>query len=350
MTMNKLDDNSKDRDYFVLTPQIVWALCETPAEFTLWNVVKMIAGETGECWVGTNDLATLAMCSKPTVIAARKRLLEIGLLNGEMRKHNKHSDNAVWHLSIPNLWKQNIEWRDEHNKLKGTDGRIEFKEQQKAARKALNTQVSTDEIVPLGGGQNIDKGGGQNIDQGVVNILTRGSKKIDREEEPAKKNHFKKNHETNKGDMRNISQSKSEPVRENLDPYGDEIPRNYNKYDPLFQEIRMRLFGTPSNLQGQERVMWEQLLRRIVADRGFIDWMRWQSENNSNGKTFKFFYTAVMNETHYAQWQAGEFVSKSELPDVLKMRRSAPKRYSPLDEIIDAQAGGDDAIEVFNSI
>ena len=113
-------DNT-DRKYFVLTPRLVWAKCENVYQYALWNIVKGIAGDDGECYVGTRMLAELSMMSVGKVVEARKALLEKGLLLGEIRKRFKQN---IWHLRIPDLWPENIQWAQAHLTLKE---RLEYK-------------------------------------------------------------------------------------------------------------------------------------------------------------------------------------------------------------------------------
>ena len=110
MSGQRLSDDSGDKKYFVISPQIVWALCQDPYEYTLWSVVKMVAGDAGECFLTTGDLASLSMMSTGKVSTCRKRLLEIGLLKGSLHKDPNYPQ-PVWHLSIPDLWSQNVSWR-----------------------------------------------------------------------------------------------------------------------------------------------------------------------------------------------------------------------------------------------
>lgn len=110
MGNNRLDDQGADRKYFTIVPNIVWALALDTYEFTLWSVVKMIAGEDGECYVGTEDLAAMAMMSTGKLSQCRKRLLEAGLLAGGIRRDPGYTQ-AVWHLTIPDLWQRNLEVR-----------------------------------------------------------------------------------------------------------------------------------------------------------------------------------------------------------------------------------------------
>lgn len=123
----KIIDNSSDRKYFTLVNRIVWAKCRSPFDYTLWATIKMIAGEEGECFLSTPDLATLAMMSAGKVSECRKYLIGVGLLVGEMRR-DPGFQQSVWHLRIPDLWKESIEWAEQHGSLKK---RVEFKREQR---------------------------------------------------------------------------------------------------------------------------------------------------------------------------------------------------------------------------
>lgn len=129
--MNKVSDESRSRNYFNQVPQIVWALSRSPQDYTLWNVIYMVAGEDGECYLGTEDLAELAMMSVGKVSDCRQYLLAVGLLKGE-RKKVDNSQNMVWHLSIPDIWEENIRWRKTIDSLKD---RVKFKRYIHAALK-----------------------------------------------------------------------------------------------------------------------------------------------------------------------------------------------------------------------
>ena len=120
---NRIRDESNDKKYFIMTPQLVLALCKDPYEFALWNVVKMIAAEKGECYLSTPDLAEMAMMSTGKASQCRKSLIENGLLLGEVRRDPGYPQ-PVWHLRVPDLWEENIAWRKEHDSIQS---RIEFR-------------------------------------------------------------------------------------------------------------------------------------------------------------------------------------------------------------------------------
>ena len=124
----KLKDKSGDRKYFIITPQLVWALSRTPYDYALWDVVKMIAGEDGECMLATEDLATLAMMSVGKLVDCRDYLRRQGLLEGEIRRDPGYPQ-PVWHLRIPDLWAANLAWRRELGDL--LKDRILYKRRQR---------------------------------------------------------------------------------------------------------------------------------------------------------------------------------------------------------------------------
>ena len=121
---NVVSDESNDKKYFIIVPQIVLALCRTPYDYTLWSVVKMIAGEYGECILSTPDLAKLSMMSVGKVSDSRAYLLATGLLEGKRYREPAYTQ-SVWHLRIPDIWLKNIEWRQIYDALKD---RVELKE------------------------------------------------------------------------------------------------------------------------------------------------------------------------------------------------------------------------------
>ena len=115
---NRAEGESPDRAYYVMTPHLVLAACEDPYQLALWTVIKMIAGEEGQCTLGTADLAALAMMSTGKCQQARAELLRLGLIEGRLYRDEGHP-RAVWHLRIPDLWPANIDWRQGHDSLRG---------------------------------------------------------------------------------------------------------------------------------------------------------------------------------------------------------------------------------------
>jgi len=142
MAENIIEDESNDDKYFVLTPRVVWALCGDPYEYTFWCIVKDIAGKKRQCIISTPDLATLTMMSTGKAQQVRASLIEKGLLKGRIVKDPGYPQ-AVWHLSIPDLWKVNVEWSERFLAIRD---RIEYKSKQASDRKELSCGESSKEL------------------------------------------------------------------------------------------------------------------------------------------------------------------------------------------------------------
>lgn len=124
----RVKDESNDKKYFIITPRIVKAYSRNSHDFALWDTIKDIAGESGECYLNTGQLAILSGISTGQVSLSRRYWIKIGFLKGEIRKDPGYSQ-AVWHLSIPDLWAKNIEWCEKHLKIAD---RIEFRKAHKS--------------------------------------------------------------------------------------------------------------------------------------------------------------------------------------------------------------------------
>ena len=128
MTQVQISDTSSDRKYFTVTPQLVWAMARTPYDKVLWDVIKGIAGDDGECILSREDLAALAMMSTGQVSRCCKYLMSVGLLYGKFKRDPGYPQ-PVWHFRIPNLWKANVAWAEEHLSIAS---RVAWKKQQPA--------------------------------------------------------------------------------------------------------------------------------------------------------------------------------------------------------------------------
>ena len=113
---NQLTDTGAEHKYFSQVPRIVWAKSRNVYDMVLWTVIRDIAGENGECYVPTADLAKLAMMSVGILVESRHYLLKEGLLTGELRRDPEYP-LPVWHITIPDLWPQTIAWATEHNTI-----------------------------------------------------------------------------------------------------------------------------------------------------------------------------------------------------------------------------------------
>ena len=112
----RVKDESNDRKYFIITPRIVKAYSRNPHDLALWDTIKDIAGESGECYLNTEQLAILSGMSTGQVSNSRRYWIKIGFLKGEIRKDHGFSQK-VWHLSIPDIWHKNIEWCEKYPKI-----------------------------------------------------------------------------------------------------------------------------------------------------------------------------------------------------------------------------------------
>ena len=69
---NRVTDESNDRMYFIIKPRIIKAFSRNPYDLALWDTVKDVAGEGGECYLSTDDLAALSGMSSGKASDSRK--------------------------------------------------------------------------------------------------------------------------------------------------------------------------------------------------------------------------------------------------------------------------------------
>jgi hypothetical protein len=128
---NEVTNKGKDQVYFTVSPRLVWALSRDPYDYTLWGVIKDVAGEEGKCYLSTPQLATLAMMSEGKVQDCRAYLIQAGLLRGELRRDPGYPQ-PVWHMAIPDIWAKSFKWAEEHSSMQE---RIDYKKVQAEAKK-----------------------------------------------------------------------------------------------------------------------------------------------------------------------------------------------------------------------
>jgi hypothetical protein len=124
----RVKDEANDHKYFTITPRIVKAYARNAHDLALWETVKDIAGEAGECYLNSSQLSVLAGISMGQVYDSRRYWMKIGFLKGELKKDEGYSQK-VWHLSVPDLWAKNIEWCEKYPKIAD---RIVFRKAHKA--------------------------------------------------------------------------------------------------------------------------------------------------------------------------------------------------------------------------
>jgi DnaD/phage-associated family protein len=124
----RVKDESNDRKYFVITPRIVRMLSRTPHDLMFWETVKDIAGDGGECILNTDQLAALCGMSTGKIWDCREYWMGLKFITGAKKKDDGYPQE-VWHLSIPDIWKVNLEWCEKYPKIAD---RIAFKLSDKA--------------------------------------------------------------------------------------------------------------------------------------------------------------------------------------------------------------------------
>jgi hypothetical protein len=109
---------------------------------------------------------------------------------------------------------------------------------------------------------------------------------------------------------------------------GDILPdRQWSKNDPLFQLIASHLFGTPRNLQGEERKRYvETVHNRALEDNDWRRWCIWQAVNNAKGKRVSVYLQFVANELDFEAWKRNEFKPRNEMPEQIGRGRRQPRR------------------------
>ncbi len=133
MTRMRVEDKSNDKGYFTNMPRLILVMSRTPHDFAFYQVVKEIAGESGECYVGTEDLAKLSKMSMGQVSKSRKYWIEMGFMEGEVRR-DPNCAQKVFHLRILDVWAQNTTWCLEHAKISSRIAFIESLHTVKASK------------------------------------------------------------------------------------------------------------------------------------------------------------------------------------------------------------------------
>ena len=109
-------------DFYVRVPRIVYMYARDPYDLAFYIVVKDIAGESGECYVTTPDIAALCSMSTGKAISAREYWIKLGFIIGELKQDAGFA--SVWHLAIADIWERNRHWANGHRSI---DSRIQFK-------------------------------------------------------------------------------------------------------------------------------------------------------------------------------------------------------------------------------
>jgi hypothetical protein len=111
-------------------------------------------------------------------------------------------------------------------------------------------------------------------------------------------------------------EQKPEPVRVELDDLGNEVPVKFEKTSPFIRLILDNLLGSPKNLQGRERALFEEhVLSRARDDAEWARWCIWMAQNNARGNTLNIYLKWLITEEvgkTFEDWRAGRFTSVEE--------------------------------------
>lgn len=141
----RVKDESSDRKYFTITPRIVKALSRNAHDFAVWDTIKDIAGENGECILNTEQIAILSGVSTGQVSKSRRYWLKLGFLKGEMRRDPGFTQ-SVWHLTVPDIWRKNVEWCEKYPKIAD---RLAFRQAHKSLHTVKASPSETKKNNPL---------------------------------------------------------------------------------------------------------------------------------------------------------------------------------------------------------
>ena len=108
--MHKFFDNSADRKYFTILPNILWAdeLQLSAHDLILYATIKKVAGENGTCFMSTRRLAHEAKISTGQVSKSKRKLANAGLI--EIITKRRHTKGwPIDHITVNDIWGHNIE-------------------------------------------------------------------------------------------------------------------------------------------------------------------------------------------------------------------------------------------------
>jgi hypothetical protein len=106
-TDNTLIVDPGSKSYFIMTPFIIDDMDLTPHGFRLYIHLKRRAGEKGECWENTRNLAAACHMSTGKISEAKKELVEKGLIS--IRSVDRDGGQFSYHvITINDIWLENM--------------------------------------------------------------------------------------------------------------------------------------------------------------------------------------------------------------------------------------------------
>lgn len=94
------------RKFFTMIPNLIDDMALDPYAFRLYVHLRRVAGEQGACWQSTRTLASACRMSTGKVSAAKKALLDEGLIILEKRAGDTGNYD---HITIVDIWEENIQ-------------------------------------------------------------------------------------------------------------------------------------------------------------------------------------------------------------------------------------------------
>lgn len=115
----KIEDGSKDREYFTIIPNYILNH-STPYERDLYSQMKRIAGDNGKCYISRSNLAKQCKISLSRLKKSLKYLLDHHWIEycGKKEVGSNQGKQQVNVYKMVNLWEINSKWRKLKKKSK----------------------------------------------------------------------------------------------------------------------------------------------------------------------------------------------------------------------------------------
>jgi|GEM_PF-6747125 len=97
-------ESGKNRDKFIMIPNLVDDLPLSAGAFRLYVHIKRVTGEDGECWQGQRELERRCRLGNRTVVRAKQELIAVGLIECNLRMVKGHIGHVIKPLDI---WDKN---------------------------------------------------------------------------------------------------------------------------------------------------------------------------------------------------------------------------------------------------
>ena len=118
MDEHEVRDESAHKDFTIIPNTVILWPGMTHSALRLYLWYKMVCGEKpgGRCWTSLNTVADGCAMSRHTVIAARKKLTELGLV--DVSRSKTSAGNSKITVTIKNVWGKEVSWRQVNGSAK----------------------------------------------------------------------------------------------------------------------------------------------------------------------------------------------------------------------------------------